>query len=325
MSDSTKVFTVRERGHWYDASGTAVHTVPKKTSKTGEMRNTTVADARKMGLKPSATNILAVMEKPQLVAYKVNQAILSALTLPRIPTETLDEFALRVVEDSEQHAASAAALGTLCHAKMEAALLVANMDQIDLSDVEASSPEAAMNLRAFFDILAPSMARPCTPEELEFRVVHQHYGFAGTCDCLLAIKPDSPIGDLIRAAGYALPEGMSHYNVFADLKTRGYKTKKVPTYESDAMQLAAYSSARIKNTDDETMFGHIADLFPHLSLIVNTLKSTEVADDSIAAPFGVHVWDPTELKEAFHAFLSTFELWKFLKSYNPTKSNTNEQ
>jgi hypothetical protein len=320
MSDTTQVYKGRQSGHWYDASGNGVHTVPKKTGKPGEMRNTTVADARKIGLYPSATNILAVMEKPQLVAYKVNQAILSALTLPRIDGESLDDFAVRVAEDSEQHAISAASLGTLCHAKMEAALLVASMDQINLDDVKASSQDAAMNLRAFFDVLSASMARPCNPDELEFRVVHQHFGFAGTCDCLLAIKPDSPLGDLIRKAGYGVPEGANHYNVFADLKTRGCKTKKVPTYEADVMQLAAYSSARIKNCNDENIFGIVADTFPHISLIVNTLPSSESDPSNPAPPFGIEVWEPAELKGAFKAFLSAFDLWKFLKSYDPTKS-----
>ena len=318
MSDSTQVYTAKERGHWYDSDGTAVHQVPNK-SKPGTTRNTTVADARKLHLYPSATNILSVMEKPQLVAYKVNQAILSALTLPRLPDETLDAFAVRVAGDSEQHAISAAALGTLCHSKMEAALLVASMDQIDLEDVKASSTDAAINMRAFFDVLSISMARPCKPEELEFRVVHQHYGFAGTCDCLLAIRPDSPLGDLIRKAGYPVPEGATHYNVFADLKTRGCKTKRIPTYESDVMQLAGYSSARIKNINTPEMFGIVADTFPHVSLVVNTLASSETDPLNVAPPFGLKIWEPEELKGAFNAFLSAFDLWKFLKSYNPTK------
>ena len=318
MSDSTKVFTVRERGHWYDKQGNGVHTVPNK-SKPGASRNTTVTDARKMGLFPSATNILSVMEKPQLVAYKVNQAILSALTLPRMEGETLDDFAIRVADDSEQHAASAAALGTLCHSKMEAALLVSSMDQIDLEDVKASSSEAAINLKAFFDVLSASMARPCKPEELEFRVVHQHFGFAGTCDCLLAIKPDSPIGAMISKAGYALPEGCNHYNVFADLKTRGCKTKRVPTYEADVMQLSAYSSARIKGCNGPEVFDIVADTFPHISLVVNTLASCETQPGHIAPAYGIEVWDPEDLKGAFVAFLSAFALWKYLKSYDPTK------
>jgi hypothetical protein len=314
---STQVYTNSSSGHWYDREGNPVHEVPMK-SKPGEMRNTTVADARKMSLVPSVTNILDVMDKPMLTAYKVNQGILAALTLPRIDGESLDDFAARAAEDSKQHAASAAALGTLCHSKIEAALLVKDMEEIDLSDVAASSPDAAANLKQFFNAMKPSLMRPCAVHELEFRVVHRYFGYAGTCDCILAINPDSPLGSKIREAGYGVPDGTNVFNCFADLKNRGCRSKNVPTYEADVMQLAAYSAAKISDCRDVEKFSVVANLFPHISLVVNTNASGIPCSGGTTPAYGLKIWEPDELVKAFSAFLHTFELWKFLKNYDPT-------
>ena len=73
-----------------------MHSVP---SAKGELRPTTLRDARKLGLLPSVTNVLGVINKPELVEWKMTQAVLAALTLPRKEGEVLDVFAKRVVEE----------------------------------------------------------------------------------------------------------------------------------------------------------------------------------------------------------------------------------
>jgi hypothetical protein len=57
------------------------------------MRPTTLRDARKLGLLPSVTNVLGVINKPELVEWKMTQAVLAALTLPRRDGEDLGVFA----------------------------------------------------------------------------------------------------------------------------------------------------------------------------------------------------------------------------------------
>ena len=83
--------------HWYLPDGTAYHEVPR-TDGNG-MRSATLRDARKVNAFPSVTNILGVLAKPALDAWKQEQAILAALTLPRRDDEPLDSFAHRVVAD----------------------------------------------------------------------------------------------------------------------------------------------------------------------------------------------------------------------------------
>jgi hypothetical protein len=67
--------------HWYFPDGTPLHDVPRADGK--GTRPTSLRDARKLGLFPSVTNVLGVIANPGLSAWKMEQAILSALT-PRL-------------------------------------------------------------------------------------------------------------------------------------------------------------------------------------------------------------------------------------------------
>jgi len=89
-----------------------LHTV---LSAKGEPRPTTLRDARKLNLLPSVTNIIGVIAKPELTAWLQEQAVMAALTLPRLPGETEDAFARRVVEDSLTTRDGAADFGTAFH------------------------------------------------------------------------------------------------------------------------------------------------------------------------------------------------------------------
>lgn len=85
------------------------------------MRGTTLRDARKLGLYPSVTTVLQVLAKPGLDAWKQQQTILAAMTLPRIEGESLDDFASRVIQDSKAQGQAAAQLGTSIHASLDKA------------------------------------------------------------------------------------------------------------------------------------------------------------------------------------------------------------
>ena len=68
--------TVRasESSHWYTREGAPKYTVEAKN---GNLRNTTLADARKMNLVPSVTTIIGCAAKPGLEAWKLNQMMLA--------------------------------------------------------------------------------------------------------------------------------------------------------------------------------------------------------------------------------------------------------
>ena len=60
-----------------------------------------------------------MLAKPALDAWKQEQAILAALTLPRRDDEPLDSFAHRVVADMTEQVRDAADLGSAVHAAIE--------------------------------------------------------------------------------------------------------------------------------------------------------------------------------------------------------------
>src|SRR5215475_8412303 len=159
-----------ENAHWYTREGEGLHLVP---SASGEMRATTLRDARKLGLLPSVTNVLGVIAKPELVEWKMTQAVLAALTLPRLNGEGEDEFARRVVEDAQSRVRSAAEFGTAFHAGAE---------QVAKSlEVDPAGPHAAW-LTLHRDWFQASCIRTVWTERV---LVNAELGYAGTADLLV--------------------------------------------------------------------------------------------------------------------------------------------
>ena len=69
--------------HWYDKTGEPMHKLPNK-SKPGELRDTTLRDARKLNLAPSVTTVLkdVVAKGDILWDWSIKQALYSALVHP---------------------------------------------------------------------------------------------------------------------------------------------------------------------------------------------------------------------------------------------------
>lgn len=106
-----------ESGHWYHAgSGVPCYSI---VGKNGKDRPTTIRDARAMDLVPSVTTILSCAAKPALTNWMVDQALMAALTLPRLPNEPLDAFMKRAKQDSKEQARKAAERGTALHGAIE--------------------------------------------------------------------------------------------------------------------------------------------------------------------------------------------------------------
>ena len=103
--------------HWYHRDGKACHTVIAKS--TGLPRPTTVADARKLNLVPSVTNVLGMKAKPALITWMQDNAIMAALNTPRKDGEPEEQWHSRIAEESERIGKEAAEWGTLIHEQIE--------------------------------------------------------------------------------------------------------------------------------------------------------------------------------------------------------------
>lgn len=108
---------IKESTHWYDCEGKPMYTI---IGKNGRERNTTLRDAREMNLYPSVTTIIGVAAKPSLENWKIDQALMAALTLPQREDESLDDFIKRAKQDAKEQGIKAAQRGTEIHAQIEA-------------------------------------------------------------------------------------------------------------------------------------------------------------------------------------------------------------
>jgi hypothetical protein len=105
-----------ESGHWYTKTGEPCYEV---RGANGQMRPTTLRDARKLGLVPSVTGIIRQAVAPGLQMWKERQVLLAALTLPRIDGELEDAYLDRIIRDSGEQARKAAEKGTQIHAAIQ--------------------------------------------------------------------------------------------------------------------------------------------------------------------------------------------------------------
>jgi hypothetical protein len=88
--------------------------------KDGNLRSTTIADARKLQLVPSVTTILSVIEKPGLINWMIDEAIDAALTLTQGAGEPSEDFKARIKTESKRKAKEASEEGSRIHEACEA-------------------------------------------------------------------------------------------------------------------------------------------------------------------------------------------------------------
>ena len=105
-----------ESGHWYTQEGEPMY---KITGANGKERNTTLADARKLGLVPSVTGIIGVSAKPALERWKITEAIKSTMVLNIEADETIDEYVSRCREHSKLIGTKSAERGSEIHHEIE--------------------------------------------------------------------------------------------------------------------------------------------------------------------------------------------------------------
>lgn len=176
-----------ESAHYYTPDGKPMHTVIAKG--TGLPRQTTLADARKLGLLPSVSGILRVLDKPALNTWKVEQALLAAMTTPMRNDETVDLFVKRVLSvDAEQEGQKARDFGTLIHSQLEKALKGGPV-QADLEQF----------CRPVLDLVA-TLGEPHAAERI---VVGQ--GYAGTLDVIIGAGKSRTILDFKTSKASKLP------------------------------------------------------------------------------------------------------------------------
>jgi hypothetical protein len=204
--------------HWYMQDGTPFHVIAKKDGSGN--RPVTLADARKVLALPSVTNVLGVLAKPGLDAWKIEQGIMAALTLPRTADEPLDDFARRVVSDMTQQVEKAADFGTAIHNACEVYALSKQLPE---------DPKLMEHLRSWIEWFDTNVERVASLEQV---FVNLEHGYAGRVDMVA----------LLKGIGWAV----------VDFKTQKVKRSakgaaRPVFYETWPLQLAAYQEAVSKS------------------------------------------------------------------------------
>jgi len=199
--------------HWYQLDGKPCHTVPTKD---GEgTRNTTIRDARKMGLLPSVTNIIGILDKPQLTRWKMRETAKAALEVPGPRgEEPLERFADRAIEHAMSQVSEAADLGSRIHTAIE-------------NFVRGTAEEPAEDLVPYIKpVVAWMRDKGIRVTHSEIVLVNPVHGFAGRVDALFTWgKVDAPNMGIL------------------DFKTTKTKPdKEVEAYDEHTLQLAAYAA-----------------------------------------------------------------------------------
>ena len=193
-----------ESAHYYLKSGESCH---------GDLRS-----ARKVGAFPSVTTILGAAgpSKQGLMNWKEEQAILSALSLPRNEGEADGDFAKRVVLDSRKEVEAAALRGTHVHSLAE---IIINGEEP--GELVKGYEEHYAGLKEWRECCVTKV------HESESVLVNEAEGYAGRVDLIAQIHGEMEV---------------------VDFKTRKFKKdakgiSKASGYETDLLQLSAYAYA----------------------------------------------------------------------------------
>ena len=209
------IVTPEKSSHWYTKTGKPCYEVPNK-SKPGSMRRVTLRDARKLNLYPSVTTITSMLAKPGLEAWKIEQAILATLTLPKNFGEPEQEYLARIVEDSRSISKDAAGLGTQIHKCIQ----------------KYHDDKLTIYTSKYSKELRPIMDGYCNwADEYIRTVIGMEIPFAY-----------DGYGGKIDTHFEAMPGGVF---VIGDYKTQATKPgEKVKSYPEHGIQLAAYANGR---------------------------------------------------------------------------------
>lgn len=188
-----------EAGHWYDTQGNPAYTY---VNSKGEVKQTSLREARKFGYWPSVSGIMTCAAAPALETWKQDNLLRTAFELGKIDGETFEQFKARVRSAWAEEAAIAPDTGTAIHACIEKKLAGEPYDMFYHPHVYGALETLEMW---------------CGCDGLKSEKSFYHpLGFGGKCD--------------VHKPGFV-----------ADFKSKDFDNDLLPkAWDNHAMQLAAY-------------------------------------------------------------------------------------
>ena len=274
--------------HWYTKNGQAMHKVPGKTV---AERDTTITDARKMGLLPSVSGITKVWANPGLDRWKQTATIDATLNYCRddwtgdwatFKAHENDAFYGEVCARANDGMNAASDLGVRIHAAIEASLTGSPWvpsEQVQLSD--GKWIEICKLVDPALDKIRELGIVAVANEQIITCLKH---GYAGQMDMAYAHKEIVGVLD------------------FKSTKTK--PGKKIDVRQGQSMQIAAYHYAYWGVADKP----HFQSNHQGINLYISTTEIGRV---------DVVTYDHAELARQWEGFLSCLTLWRLQNNYDP--------
>lgn len=282
-------------GHWYTIDAKPMHTV---IGKNGKERDTTLADARKLNLFPSATTILSEWANPDLERAS-KRLLLEQAYLTKIDGKDQKVWAKEVNDAAFKPWNYKADFGTKVHAAIEAKLkgdtLAFNKDEV----VETPDGEK-VKLEVFVDAAMKAL-KELEIEEHNIRGVEKtvtlpSHGYAGTIDLL-----------------YDWQKGYDMFLGVLDFKTTSTrKDEPVLHKKSHAPQIAAYwraASLPYMQENKPLKGGQGVNVY---------ISTTE------PGRYDIRKYDNYALMKGLMVFDACLALWQADNEYVPQVNDTNE-
>lgn len=210
-----------EGGHWY-VPGPPVQCAYEILGVNGQWRGTHMGDARKFGWFPGASSIVRQEAAPGLERWKIRQAVLSALTHPKVSeTKNADTLFALVERDSQEQVKAAAQRGTSIHKAIETFFIDGTVDV----HYEPYITSVRKELKLLTGVDDREAWHP------EVAVAHP-FGFGGRIDLI-----SEPLGWTI------------------DFKGKEFgPDDEIKAYPEQCRQLAAYREAKLPSSRTANMF-----------------------------------------------------------------------
>ena len=192
--------------HWYDKEGNTAYEIKGAN---GNMRPTTLRDARKYGYTPSVTTILGIVDKPALTKWKMDQIIKAVLENPYHSFNDVEQWKRQIFSASQKEGKDAADRGGQIHDALEHYYLG-----------EGLHPDFEDYCRPVIDLIRTKFGEVQWIPEKSFS---HKLGFGGKCDL------------------HMLPNGQWPKGVILDFKTKSAEDfTRVKAYPEQCQQLVAY-------------------------------------------------------------------------------------
>jgi hypothetical protein len=264
--------------HWYDTDGKPCYEVPCK-SKPGEMRATTLRDARKLNLVPSVTSILSIIRKPALEDWRMRSLLEEAVTVKRNDTESDKDYIDRIINGYRQNTEMARDWGTACHIAVEDFL----KRDTRTATAEVNAYLTSIAVETFIDF----------ENDMNIKIIYCEKPFA--CNWGYGGKVD--IVGVINGVRYVIDMKFKETS-----KERKLPCKTKDLYDDDyGLQLAAYACG----------LGFFDKSLDDMALLNLFISVNEPGLYSLVS------WDMSRNDKLLNSFMKRLYVWKDINNYNP--------